>query len=114
MNTRETGDGGEAAALKYLKRRGYRILEINKSFGFAEADIIAFKNNTLVFVEVKYRKTADFGRPEEAVNFRKRQRYIKMATLYSSRREFAECDVRFDIIAITDGQIEHFAGAFTA
>ena len=68
MNNREFGNRGEDIACEYLVKNGYQIVERNKHFSrFCEIDIIAKYKNKLVFVEVKTRKSNDFGSPLEAV-----------------------------------------------
>lgn len=68
MNNREFGSKGEELACNYLIKNGYEILERNKHFSkFCEIDIIAKYKNKTVFVEVKTRKTNDFGTPMEAI-----------------------------------------------
>ena len=62
------GKNGDEIAQKYLAKQGYKIIEINKRFSrFCEIDIIALDKNTLVFVEVKTRKTNNNGHPLEAI-----------------------------------------------
>ena len=68
MNNRVFGNAGEDLACRYLEKQGYKILERNKQYSrFCELDIIALHKNTTVFVEVKTRKTDDFGTPLEAI-----------------------------------------------
>lgn len=68
MNNRKLGDAGEDLACRYLEKNGYEILERNKHYSrFCEIDIIAKNKNTIVFVEVKTRKTDGFGVPFEAI-----------------------------------------------
>ena len=68
MSNQETGKKGEDIAVKYLEEKGYEILERNRHFSRAcEIDIIAYKKETLVFVEVKTRKTDYLGIPLEAI-----------------------------------------------
>lgn len=68
MNNRDFGNMGEDLACEYLLKNGYRILERNKYFSkLCEIDIIAKFKNTVVFVEVKTRKTNSFGTPLEAI-----------------------------------------------
>ena len=67
-NNKETGKFGEDLSVKYLEEKGYKILERNRHFSSAcEIDIIALKRDTLVFVEVKTRKTNFLGVPLEAI-----------------------------------------------
>lgn len=68
MNNRDFGNMGEDLACEYLLKNGYQILERNKHFSkLCEIDIIAKFKNTIVFVEVKTRKTNSFGTPLEAI-----------------------------------------------
>lgn len=68
MNNRDFGNMGEDLACEYLLKNGYQILERNKHFSkLCEIDIIAKFKNTVVFIEVKTRKTNSFGTPLEAI-----------------------------------------------
>lgn len=68
MNNREFGNKGEELACEYLIKNGYEILERNKHFSrFCEIDIIAKHKNKIIFVEVKTRRTDNFGTPMEAI-----------------------------------------------
>ena len=68
MTNIQLGNNGEEIAQKYLIKQGYKILETNRRFSrFCEIDIIAIDKNTLVFVEVKTRKTTICGHPLEAI-----------------------------------------------
>lgn len=68
MNNRDFGNIGEDIACDYLVKNGYQILERNKHFSkFCEIDIIAKYKKRIVFVEVKTRKTNNFGTPMEAI-----------------------------------------------
>ena len=74
LNTRKKGQMGEDIAVKYLQENGYEIIERNKHFSRAcEIDIIAYKNDTLIFIEVKTRTTNSFGIPFEAITKTKYQ-----------------------------------------
>ena len=61
------GKDGEEIAVKFLRERGYQILEQNNSTKWGELDIIASKNDILIFVEVKLKTTEDYGTPEEMI-----------------------------------------------
>ena len=68
MTNISVGKNGEEIAVKYLEKKGYKILETNRHFSrLCEADIIALDKDTLVFVEVKTRKTDICGHPLEAI-----------------------------------------------
>ena len=68
---RKIGKDGEEIAAKFLLDKGYNILEKNYYTRFGEIDLIASKNDILVFVEVKLKQTEDFGTPEEMIGFSK-------------------------------------------
>ncbi|VAV84419.1 hypothetical protein MNBD_DELTA01-1060 [hydrothermal vent metagenome] len=124
----EVGRLGEQTAEKYLKKKGYRIQERNFSGRFGEVDIIAFKGEALVFIEVKTRSGSGYAAPKEAVDARKVGRIIKAAYEYMQRKGLPEdTSVRFDVIGITTGAeagagsveneemiIEHIEAAFDA
>lgn len=103
---------GENRALKFLKRRGFKILEQNYKAPCGEADIIAADGEVLVFVEVKTRTSEKFGAPSEAVNYQRQKRYIKIAEFYIHTFNMYEKEVRFDIIEIMGRQINHIRAAF--
>jgi putative endonuclease len=94
------GRQGERAAEKYLKRNGYRIVARNFRAAGAEIDIVAMDGETLVFVEVKTRRSRDAGAPEEAVDERKQSRMRRAAEAFSARYRVGEKDLRFDIVAV--------------
>ena len=72
MTNISIGKNGEEIAVKFLEKQGYKILETNKRFSkLCEIDIIALDKNTLVFVEVKTRKTNICGHPLEAITHTK-------------------------------------------
>ena len=96
------GERGEQAAAKCLERKGYKILERNWRCRYGEADIIALDpNGTVVFVEVKTRRSRNTGLPEEAVSRSKRRRYESIALEYMATHEWEDgTPLRFDAIAI--------------
>jgi putative endonuclease len=109
------GQAGEALAADTLKQQGYTILTRNYRTPYGEIDLIARHGNTLVFVEVKLRRSEVFGPPQAAVNAAK-QRHLRLAAQYYLIQQRAEdIKIRFDVVAITmAGQlsrIEIFAGA---
>ncbi len=110
----EKGRHGEEEAARQLISRGYEILERNFRTARGEVDIIARHKGMLVFVEVKTRKNALFGTPQEAVDPRKQSRLRNMARyyLYSKRMPDALC--RFDVVSVTleTGRVEVIEDAF--
>lgn len=113
MNKRNVGSKKEILAADYLKDNNISILEMNYRNRFGEIDIIARDGNTLVFVEVKYRKTASCGSPEEAVNYRKIRTICKVADYYRVVKNInPTMQCRFDVIAICGNTINWHQNAF--
>lgn len=111
------GKEGEELACRYLQQKGYFILDRNWRSGHKEIDIVALKETTLVFVEVKSRGSSVFGKPEDAVTPQKVRRTVSAADAYVRYNRF-DFSIRFDIITILgrngDYQIEHIEDAFRA
>lgn len=105
-NSQEQGKEGEEIAKLYLKRTGHNILASNWRFKKYEVDIIAEKNNTMIFVEVKARKNNTFGEPEEFVS-KAKQKYLVSAAHHYLTEKNIEKESRFDIIAITGEEPNH-------
>lgn len=109
MNNRKFGDSGEDLACRYLQKQGYEILERNKHYSrFCEIDIIAKHKDTIVFVEVKTRKTTGFGSPLEAITKTKFENIKKGVLNYISENKVK--NYRIDIVGITikpELKIEH-------
>ena len=109
---------GEERAARFLRRRGWRILERNAVAGRFEADLVALdRRGTLVIVEVKTRRRAE-PPPEAAVGPRKQTQLSRFAALYLQRHpEHATRAVRFDVLAVvwpddTRPTFRHHAHAF--
>jgi len=94
------GKKGEDIALWHLKGMGYKIIARNYKSKFGEIDIIAKDRDTLAFVEVKTRKTDEFGGPKMAVTERKRRQISKVASEYLKRSGLSHVKARFDVVAI--------------
>ena len=109
---RRLGFFGEGKAAKYLKSSGYEILKRNLRTPFGEVDIVAKKGDVLAFVEVKTRSGRAFGLPNEAVRRDRMARYINAAKYYFSGREM-DVVVRFDVIELLGGGINHIEDAFS-
>ena len=97
------GQRGEAAAARYLRRRGYKILARSDRFGPGELDLVALDRDgkTIVFVEVKTRQSHVAGHPSDAVDDIKQRRLTRLAVTFLKRYGLLECPARFDVIAIT-------------
>lgn len=113
MNRRKEGAYYENLVAEYLKTQGYEILEKNYRCRIGEIDLIAKEGETLVFVEVKYRRDDKMGDPKEAVN-QKKQKKISMTASYYLMRECGRMDIpcRFDVAAVLGDQIEVVKNAF--
>jgi putative endonuclease len=94
------GHSAERRAARFLRRAGYRIVATNYRNRMGEIDIIARDGHTLVFVEVKARRSGRFGGPKHAVTPRK-QRRISMAALgYLKETGQSGAPARFDVVAV--------------
>jgi len=100
MDRQKVGKLGEEAAWKFLKRRGYRIRETGFRCRHGEIDIVAQKNDYLVFVEVRTKTNLDFGTPEESITQAKKEKLIASALTYTSTHENLAPLWRIDVVAI--------------
>lgn len=98
----EFGKKSEHLAAAALKKRGYKILETNYRTRFGEIDIIARDKNTLVFIEVKARKSKRYGNPKLAVTPKKQKTISMVALSYLQSKDMMESKARFDVVAIMD------------
>ncbi len=114
---KELGDRGEDIAADFLKNKNYEIINRNYRYGHGEIDIIAKKNDVLVFIEVKTRKNLEFGPPELALTKNKQRQIRKIAEAYLIDKEINNVDCRIDVIAILikknlPPEINHIENAF--
>lgn len=96
------GRQGEDLAHRYLRAHGFTIVARNYRLasGDAEADLIAWEKDTLVFIEVKSRETADFGPPERAIGEEKRQHLLRIAREYRRKTDTPWERIRFDVVTV--------------
>ncbi len=111
------GKSGEKIALRYLEDKKYRILARNFRLFRGEIDIIALDRKILVFVEVKTRKSTDFGLPEESVTSSKQEQIKKIAQGFLTKNNLNETECRFDVVSLIfdEGKgfsIRHIQNAF--
>jgi putative endonuclease len=100
-STSALGTQGEAQAVQFLKEHGYTIMTTNYRVGkMGEIDIIAKDGDTIVFVEVKLRRTTKYGTPEEAVTYSKQRTIRRMAEGYLMFNRIENVPCRFDVVAI--------------
>jgi putative endonuclease len=111
---------GERQAERFLRREGYKIVARALRLRGGELDLVAVNCRTLVFVEVKTRRTHQFGKPAEAIDIKKQRRLTRGALSYLKRHGLLECRCRFDVVAVTwphhskKPTIEHIMNAFEA
>ena len=110
------GVRGEDMAVDFLKKKGYTILCRNYRCRSGEIDIVARKKKTLCFVEVKTRRTRNFGPPQEAVTQRKQYKIGRVAQDFLQRYSLENRPARFDVVAVDfstgDALIELIENAF--
>lgn len=102
INTRLFGNKGEEIAASYLKREGYKIVERNYRTARGEIDIIAYDGDRLVFIEVKTRRSKEYGEGQWAVDFRKQRQMIKIALNYMMHKRAKGMAYRFDTVIVED------------
>jgi putative endonuclease len=113
--SRVLGDRGERAAARHLRKCGLRVITRGYRTTRGEIDLIARDGDTLVFVEVKTRRT---GQPAEAVTPEKERRLTLAALQFMRRYRLLEQRCRFDVVAVVwpdadrEPLIEHFVNAF--
>jgi putative endonuclease len=117
---RTLGRLGERAAERHLRRLGYKIVARGARDKLGVLDLVAVDGRTVVFIEVKTRRSADAGTPAQAVDLDKQRRMTRLALSYLKRHKLLEYPTRFDVIAVTwpagarRPTIEHFKNAFEA
>jgi len=120
FNSRSWGAECEELALQYLQGKGYRLIKKNFRFGRAgEIDLIMRDGDAYVFVEVKARRSDQFGPPEDAVTTSKRKQIIRIAYGFAHVMKLTDYEARFDVVALdyTTGihgapEIRHHIDAF--
>ena len=100
LQKKELGAKGEEIAVRYLKSRGYRILERNYRIRLGEIDIIAEQGADLVFIEVKTRSDTLFGSPFDSVTVPKQRQLSKVALEYISKHGCHNRPARFDVVGV--------------
>jgi putative endonuclease len=110
------GRNSEDAAVAFLRRQGYKILERNFRTRLGEIDIVARHKGTLVFVEVKARRSLRYGHPKLAVTAAKQRTLSLVALIYLKKHATLETRARFDVVTLQtiEGktEVELFANAF--
>lgn len=100
-------------ACNYLIEQGLIVIDRNFRSRIGEIDIVALDSDVLVFIEVKYRKTASAGYPEEAVNIKKIKTICKVSDYYRIVNQIpANKQLRFDVVSICQDEIKWHKNAF--
>lgn len=98
---KKLGEGGEEIALRFLKKRRFKIVAQNYRCKFGEVDIIARDpDNILTFIEVKTRSSRTHGTPQEAVHLRKQEQISRVALEFIQRYGLENQRARFDVVAV--------------
>jgi putative endonuclease len=110
---------GEDLAARELASRGYAILERRYRTEYGEIDIVARDGDTLVFVEVRAKASAEFGTAAESITDAKKRRVARMAVDYVARHAVVDTACRFDVVAVDAAfsdtpQITVYPAAFDA
>lgn len=99
----ELGALGEALARTYLQKKKCNIVDRNFRCAMGEIDLVVRKDRALRFIEVKYRRSPEYGLPQESVVRRKQHRIRNAAIVWlKNRRLPLDCEIHFDVVAITE------------
>ena len=115
---RDFGLRGETAAARYLKRRGHKIVARRHRNRLGELDLVTVEGRTVVFVEVKSRRSHVAGHPIEAISAAKQRKLTQLALAFLKQHGLLENEARFEVVAVTwpenrrKPRIEHFENAF--
>src|SRR5688572_29152811 len=110
------GELGERIAERWLRRRGWRIVQRRFRSGHRDIDLVAERDGTVAFIEVKARKGVEFGGPVQAVNYRKRKQLERSAMVWIDRHGQEAESYRFDVVGVllngAEVRICHVENAF--
>ena len=107
MHNHEIGKRGELLAQEYLKEVGYEVIEVNYRCMFGEIDIIAHKDDYIVFIEVKTRRNNNYGFPYESVSAIKQEKIRKVAACYLKANNLFQRDCRFDVVSVEKNGVDY-------
>ena len=118
---RAVGDRGESLAEAYLKRQGFRILHRNLRTPYGEIDLVCRDGATIVFVEVKTRRSMTKGLAIERITAAKRRALTRSAMYLARRYRWGDVRLRFDVVAVqlpdneaAEPEVRHVRAAFEA
>ena len=112
------GRSGERVAARYLRRRGFYIIAERVCSAWGEIDLVAIQGRTVVFIEVKTRRSDAYGQPEEAVTREKQRRLTLLALAFLRQHNLLDCKARFDVVSVLwppqtwCPQVHHIQDAF--
>ncbi len=112
LSNRARGRWGEDLAAAHYRRSGYEVLDRNWRSPTGELDLVVRRGPTIVFSEVKARRTADFGPAAAAVTVAKQRRIRQLAVEWLRAHELHADSIRFDVVAITGSRLELITDAF--
>ncbi|HPU36044.1 MAG TPA: YraN family protein [Bacillota bacterium] len=118
MQRKKLGRQGEDVAACYLEKSGYTLLQRNYTCRLGEIDIVALDRDVLVFVEVRSRRSEDYGLAQESVTERKKLKLRQLAWQYLKAEGKTDRNCRFDVVAVLfnrEGRVrrlEHIENAF--
>jgi len=101
QNSRDRGQDAEQACCKYLQQQGLKLLAKNYHGRRGELDLVMRDNNTVVFVEVRYRKNNTYGGALESITSSKQEKLRLTAEQYLQRETKLQ-NGRFDVVAMTE------------
>ena len=100
MKRQETGNLGEKLAAGFLKKQGYHILQANYRCPEGEVDIVARRKDCLVFIEVRTKRSQEFGSPEESITLAKMAKLRRVAEHYRQTHDDTPASWRIDVVAV--------------
>ena len=109
---REIGVTGEDLAAAWYLAQGYEVIERNWRCREGELDLVLRNGRQVVFCEVKHRTGLGFGTPAEAITREKKQRIRHLAARWLQDAKPRPAEIRFDVAAVLDGELEILEGAF--
>ncbi|MEO0137909.1 MAG: YraN family protein [candidate division WOR-3 bacterium] len=117
LNKIQLGKKGEELARSFLNKRGFNIVDHNFRCRYGEIDLVLRKDKSYHFVEVKYRRTLEYGLPQESVNKRKQKKIQNVALLWLKKRHLPmDSEIHFDVLAISQSiqgiEYEYIEDAF--
>ncbi len=106
------GREAESEAQRHLEKKGYRLLDANYQTPLGEVDLVMEKGSTVVFVEVRKRRSSGYGTAADSVTKKKQDRVGRAAMMYVKSKFLAGRNLRFDVVAIQGTTLNHIENAF--